>query len=163
MTSLSLLPSLLSLLIILLLLYRFKEEYGTNALNTINDANTFLLNMQITSIYQLYHKCYYDTDHLANNAYTRTPTIPEEHGDIMIRLEKYINENINQKNNKNNTSTINNDDDDNDTLSPIKRQRSDINILSPFSQSKEESAKISHDYYELWNLYELAEIKGSLL
>ena len=159
MTSLSL-PSLLSLLIILLL-YRFKEEYGTNALNTINDANTFLLNMQITSIYQLYHKCYYDTDHLANNAYTRTPTIPEEHGDIMIRLEKYINENINQKNNKN--TTTNDDGNDNDMVSPIKRQRNDINVLSPYSQSKEDSAKISHEYYELWNLYELAEIKGSLL
>ena len=137
-------------------IHRFIDEHGSTALNAIKDANIFLVNMQMTSIYNLYHTCYYDADHLANNAYTRTSIIPKDHEDIMIRLKKYIDDNIN-------TNTDSNDDSNDDNItSPVKRQRHD-RILSPFSQSKEHTERINHQYYDLWNLYEIAQLKSSLL
>ena len=119
--------------------------------------------MQISSIFNLYHTCYHDTDHLANNAYTRTSIVPKNHEDIMIRLKQYIDDNISNTTTTSDNNDDNNNNNDTDNIaSPAKRQRHD-RILSPFSQSKEHTESIKRHYYDLWSLYEIADIKSSLL
>ena len=87
---------------------------------------------------------------------------------IIIRLKKYV-DNIKTINESNHNDNDHNDNDHNDNdhddnvslLSPIKKQR--IEFLSPYSQSKDKSNKLKEQYYDLWGLYQIAEIKNRFL